>query len=202
MVKISYCVKCNKAYRFHLKKKWICRECKELFEDVEVQRTKYFLIQFPLLMIGLIVIFYSVFMLSQVPARIAEPIGYFIFGFSILLFALAFQFLDNKQMEQQGVILGKRKFTDLELAERADERFKPRIKGAKKSKIDKLEERSKEMTAEELFIQPNKPKVIKKKPKHKEKEEKTEQPVKTTKIKSIFPTKPEKKPARKIRRPL
>ena len=191
-----------KSVQIPFKKKFLCTECKETFEQVDVPRSKYFLLQFPLLMIGFIVIGYSIFILSKAPNRLAEPVGFTIFGFALVLFALAFQIMDNKQMEAQGITLGITKYRDRAEEDRAgSDKFRHPKKVAKKQFTKKpKEDVDTDLPAEEVFVQPNKPRTKVKKPK--QRSQPIKKPVKVTKLKKILGNEPEEKRPRKIRRAL
>jgi len=198
MVKVSYCTNCQKAYRFHLKKKFICTECKETMETIDVPRSKYFLVQIPLLISGFVIICYSIFKMYIDPKRLAEPFGLFIFGFSLELFALAFQMMDNKTMELMGKDVGQRQFAIKGQEERVSrDKIKTMKKPQEKIFISKTLTNEKTKTpVEDLFIQPNRPRTTIKKPKKKP----SDQPVTVSELKKIAKTKPKEKKARKIRR--
>ena len=210
MVKISYCPNCKKAYRFHFKKKLICRSCKEPFESIEVKRGKYFIIQLPILFTGSMLLFYSVYMFSSISNRIAENLGFLIFGIALVLFALAFQILDSKNMEKLAKDEGLKKYGDI-IGKPETARDRHKIKtldfdkkdGGKYSQVLKVPK--KKITADDLFVQPNKPDTLatrrlttpihKKYPKNMVKK-----PSKQISLDVLADNPPEKKRARKIRR--
>jgi hypothetical protein len=199
MVKIAYCPTCEKANRFHIKKKLICNNCKSVLETVEVPRTKYYIIQFPLLIIGFIIICFSAFYLSIEREKIAEPFGIFILGLALLFFALAFQIMDNKQMEQTGKEIGLLKFGSKVEKDRITS-DKLRISGAKdkliKSEILPQKENV-QVSLDQLFLKPNRPNITMKQP---PKSVKKPGPVGLSKLSTIVKTKHGKKKARKIRK--
>ena len=199
MVKISYCPNCDKSFRFHFKRRFICRTCKEPYKSIDVRRTKYFLIQLPLLIVGFIIICYSAFLFYTEKARFFEPLGYTIFGFAFVLFALAFQILDNKKMETLGKEKGRTMFD--EGSSKEESPFKQmRLIGEKseKTKSEKIVKRPKKsIPTENMFIQPNKPgdrmsiqkssRIVKKEPTQ-------------VKLDELIKPSQKKKKARKIRR--
>jgi hypothetical protein len=200
MVKISYCPNCEKAHRFHLKKKSICSNCRCVFEVIEVPRSKFFIIQLPLVIIGFIIICFSAFIIYLERERFAEPLGYFILGFALILFGLAFQIMDNKNMEQSGREMGLQMFSsNTEKNRISDDRLK--IVGKKEEFIKSERISIKSLTkpsSNYLFSKPNKPETIIKKPKHLEKNE----PIRIDNITSLIKSKSGKKRARKIRKAL
>ncbi len=200
MVKISYCSNCQKAYRFHIKRRALCDTCKEAYELIDVPRTKYFLIQFPLLLVGMLIIIYSIYLLSIEQVKFAEPMGYFILGFSALLFALAVQIMDNKAMELHGKELGIDKFgTQTEKDQISELKIKTKKEQPEKTKSDRvITTEIKKVTQKELFTKPNKQKTIIKEPKSKP----SGAPVKISTLKNIIKPGSDKKKARKIRRAL
>jgi len=207
MVNIFYCTNCQKAFRFHIIKRNYCRKCKEPFVTINVPRTKYFIIQLPILIIGFVIISYSIITLSFSPKRLVEPLGVFIFGFACVLFALAFQILDNKNMENIGRDMGLQMFGTIDKESKITKtQFKLPKKQPltthqpvpiKKGKI--IPEAKLSINSHDIFFQPNKPvknppiditKTIRKK--------------ETTQIKleELLKPKTKKKRARKIRRAL
>ncbi len=199
MVKISYCSNCHKAYRFHLKKKSICGTCKEPFEIIDVSRTKYFLIQLPILILGFIVIGYSIINLSLMPKKFVEFLGIFIFGFALVLFALAFQMLDNKAMEQLANEKGTEMFSSTESEEIIKKtQFKfPKKQPAKIRNSKPIPMAKSSFEPEDLFIKPNKPKLTQG-PSKKEPISRMEST--QVKLEELIKPKSKKKKARKIRR--
>jgi uncharacterized protein (DUF983 family) len=174
MVKLAYCPECEKAYRFHLKKRLVCPNCRETYETIDVPRTKYFLIQFPFVFVGFIIIIFSVFNMLIEQERLVEPFGLFILGFALLLFALALQFTDNAKMEQQGSELGKQRYaTKTEKDRVTGERFKPASVSIgmsvdeanskyEQTKLDQLEQKDDgSVSISQLFVKPNKPVIEK-----------------------------------------
>jgi hypothetical protein len=159
MVKISYCANCQKAYRFHFKKRFICRTCKEPFENIEVPRTKYFLIQLPLVVVGFIIIAYSAFLIAISDTQLVEPLGYFIFGFAFVLFALAFQIMDNKNMESHALDMGRNKFEDGVPNEAKSSGPTKFLSGSQRKITSELivKKPKKVNQPNELFTSPNKP---------------------------------------------
>ncbi len=199
MVKLAYCPNCEKASRFHIKNKLICNKCKGVFETVEIPRTRYYVIQFPLLIIGFIIICYSAFYLLIEHEKIAEPFGIFILGMALLLFALAFQIMDNKQMEKTGKDLGMQKFSaGVEKDRITSDKF--RLTGAKDKFIlsEKLSQKENvQASLDQIFLKPNRPKtIIKRPPKHM----REAGPMGMNKLSTLIKTKPGKKKARKIRK--
>jgi hypothetical protein len=174
MVKLAYCPECEKAYRFHLKKRLVCPSCRESYETIDVPRTKYFLIQFPFVIVGFIIICFSVFYLVIEQDRMVEPFGLFILGFALLLFALAIQFTDNAKMEQKGTELGRERYaTKTEKDRVVADRFKPASIGISMSMNDtdskyeqtklNLQEQKEDgsVSISQLFVKPNKPVIEK-----------------------------------------
>jgi hypothetical protein len=210
MVKVSYCPNCMKAYRFHFKKKLICRSCKEPFETIDVKRSKYFTIQLPILFIGFILLFYSVYKFSSTSDRLAENFGFFIFGIALVLFALAFQILDSKNMELLAKNKGLKKYgeiTDVQTTSKDMHKIKTldfdMEEGKKDSRV--IRGPKKKVTADDLFVKPNMPepshssrlnRPVVKKPSKKPINKSSKQVI----LDDMSDSAPEKKPARKIRR--
>ena len=194
----------------------ICNVCKEPYEDIDVNRTKYFLIQFPLLFIGVVIIAYSLVFASINPERLAEFLGYFIMGISLLLFALAFQITDNKNMELQAKEIGISRFShETEEEVLPDDELatsRKRTEQIKEVEVAKTESKP-TSSASDLFLQPNKPsesissvrsRILKTPTKSTERiikrPTKAEEPIQIKSLKKMIRPEPEKKKARKIRR--
>jgi hypothetical protein len=220
MVRLSYCQNCQKAYRFHFKRRLICRKCREPYEAINVPRSKFFILQTPFLIVGLILIFYAIGAMSIDPERFSEPLGVFFFGFVIVLIALVLQLTDNERMEKAGRELGMEKFgadatdpsskitdskyTQLTLPSKGPLKKKRPKESTKTEKLDQLDG---------LFSQPNKPRGREMKPKPLKdllKETGASNPVRSKplakrtpvqiKLEDLGRPKSKKKPARKIRR--
>ncbi len=204
MVKISYCPNCDKAVRFHFKTKLICRTCKEPYEQVNVPRTKYFLIQLPILLIGFIVICYSIISLSFSPKKVVEPFGWFFFGFALVLFALAFQILDNKQMELIAKEKGNDSFgTSISGTSETTKRMLTKLpkKEPRKTESSRILPMAKTTTKiNDIFFEPNKPHTMRPAKQMQNKESKQIKETTQVKLTDILQSKPKKKKARKIRR--
>ena len=152
-----------------------------------------------MLFIGFAVICFSIFIMITNRERLAEPIGMSILGFSILLFALAFQIMDNKLMEEQGKEIGDRKYSKKIETERvpASERIKTFQKPAEPLLSARLQKKEHiQPTITEFFSKPNRPETIVKKPRRTMNTE----PIRIAKLTNIIKNKPEKKRARKIRK--
>lgn len=200
MVRVSYCPNCQKAYRFHFKRKLICRTCKEPFEYVKVPRSKYFLVQIPFLIIGFILIFYSAYVLSSPTERFAEILGYFILGFAIVLFALAFQMMDNKKMEILAKEIGRKEFGMKDKDEQGFGRFRFTEKETEDIEPERvIKKPKKELKPEDLFFQPNKPQRTQPVKKNVPIQRKAPKKVR---FEDIIEEDTKKKPARKIRKAL
>ncbi len=110
MVEINYCPRCKTAVRLHLLKRVFCKRCLEEHKKINVTRSKYFIIQLPFLMLGLAFFIYTIMIFSTEPRKIAETIGYLILSMAIFLFALGFQVMDSKAMEEDAVEIGRHKY--------------------------------------------------------------------------------------------
>lgn len=190
------------AKRFHFKKKLVCVKCKGNLETFDVSRTKYFIIQFPFLIIGFLIICFAAFYLYLDPIRPSEPIGLIILGFALILFALAFQIMDNKQMEKEAKDLGMKKIDSKVEKERisiekTEKQNIPLIKDNSKRSEKISQKDNVQMSLDQLFSKPNKPLSEIKRP---SKQLKTKRPIKTQKISDIHMTKPDSKKPRKIRK--
>ena len=110
MVEINYCPRCKKAERAHLVKRALCKRCLEEYKVINVSRSKYFIIQLPILMLGLAFIIYTIFLFINDPRKIAEVFGNLMMAIAFFLFALGFQFMDSKAMEEEAVEVGRHKY--------------------------------------------------------------------------------------------
>jgi hypothetical protein len=154
--------------------------------------------------------FYAIFALALSPGRYWEPMGYFVFGLALVLFALSFQMTDNKNMELKALELGRQRFEEKETKPEFD--FEPSqtklfVKKTEKLEATRVMKKPKQITtANDLFFRPNKPTS-------KVNLENDEIPIRTksktrsqkkdptqVKLDDLLKPKPKKKPARKIRR--
>jgi hypothetical protein len=111
------------------------------------------------LIVGFILIFYSAFVLSSPDVRFVETFGYLIFGFAIVLFAIAFQIMDNKKMEFIAKNLGRKEFRSKDKDEPEFEKYKFTDTEPEDEKIERVVKKPKrEIKPEDLFFEPNKPK--------------------------------------------
>jgi hypothetical protein len=146
MVEINYCPRCKKADRAHLVKRGLCRRCLEEYKTINVSRSKYFIIQLPLLMMGVAFIIYTIYLFINDPRKIAEVFGNLLMAIAFFLFALGFQFMDSKAMEEEAVEIGRHKYSS------DDDKEDPLIFKRRRSIITGMPVKSRSARSRELLL--------------------------------------------------
>ncbi len=145
MVEINYCPRCKKADRMHLVKRGLCKRCLEEYKQVNVLRTKYFIIQLPFLMLGLAFLIYAIYIFTTDTRKIVEFIGNTFIAMAFFFFALGFQFMDSKAMEEEAIEIGRHKYSS------DDDKGEPLIYKRRRSLITGLPVQSKSARTRELL---------------------------------------------------
>ena len=110
MAEINYCPRCKTAVRMHISKRVFCKRCLEEYKKINVTRSRYFIIQLPLLMLGIAFLIYTIMIIPDERGRLAETMGYMILTIAIFLFTLGFQVMDSKAMEEDAIEIGRHKY--------------------------------------------------------------------------------------------
>jgi hypothetical protein len=144
MVEIHYCPKCTKASREHLFRKVKCRTCDVPYEKIDIERSRYFIIQFIFLVLGFIFMV-SAFIVADPRERAYEFLGVSIIGITMWIFTLGFQIADSKDMEfraEQGIMRKKLEEDEGKPFSRRDSMMDKPPAAEKDEEEDKTEKRS------------------------------------------------------------
>jgi hypothetical protein len=159
-----------------------------------------FILQFILIIVGFITICISVVYIYIEHERLAEPFGLAILGFSLLLFGLALQLVDNKNIEQRGKEIGIERYQVKSEKERPLSnrlRMTPRSFGIDRN-FEEKPKATEKISYANLFTKPNVSQRTVRGPK----QSISNEPVKINQISKMIKNQPDKKKARKIRKAL
>jgi hypothetical protein len=132
--------------------------------------------------------------------RLAEPFGLAILGFSLLLFGLAIQLMDSKNIEQRGKEIGMETYAE---SKEKDSSATSRLRmSAKtfgfKSDLEIKPKETEKISYANLFTKPNVSQRVVKGPR----QNVSNEPIKIDKFSKMIKNQPDKKKARKIRKAL
>jgi hypothetical protein len=97
-------------------------------------------------MLGVAFIIYTIFLFINEPRKIAEIFGNLLMAIAFFLFALGFQFMDSKAMEDEAVEVGRHKYSGDEYNE------EPLIYKRRRSMLTGLPIKSKSIRSRELLL--------------------------------------------------